>query len=494
VTSALVALLVADARSAWNRARLGRLPWLRLVAARLLAVLVTVAALAAGTMAALTGASTVQALGPAVDSIVVLVLLRGLPGLSLRFFTDPTLVRLLAAPVPRAQVFAARFVTACVSVSGMTAWAAAYAAGLGARRGLGAALVAPALAAAALTTVETVAAAIAVLSVASRLSRTGRAIWAAAVLAGLAGLLVALRDGGPWWLPLSWPVHAAAARGGTGLALWTASVGSAAALVGAAWAAYQAPLGRGLANVWTEPPPVASRAAAREGLARPVWALIQKDLVLLRRDHRSLATLLPAFGLAAAYPLLAQPAGAAAADWFWLEVAAAAFLPYLLSSITALPAVAAEGQRLGLLLGAGVPPWVIVRAKLALAVPCVIVLTLAAVSALALRHGTRPGLLLAACALAAWWSAGMAAIAVGAGAAAPDPREAGRVTALGVALNAAAASGFGLLGVVALAAVLVAPRRPPFAGVAVAAMIASVALVGATLWLGVRRLGAWRPR
>ena len=222
----------------------------------------------------------------------------------------------------------------------------------------------------------------------------------------------------------------------------------------------------------------------------------------MRRDIRRLASVLPTIAMALIYPLVFfRLPGRIGAIGFWGSMVSAAFVPFLLSTALALPAVGAEGRGMQLLLLAGVRAGEILRAKLLYVVPAVTLLgTVGGVVAVVTREATLDEKL-AALALVAWISAGMGAIGVGAGAVAPNfetsnPQRAVRFQASLLAMGAEAV--FALLSLASvllfmLSGLVGGQLRFWVALAAVAPLAMGAALVLGVLAFGNGRLAAWAP-
>ena len=225
-------------------------------------------------------------------------------------------------------------------------------------------------------------------------------------------------------------------------------------------------------------------------------AIAWKDLLSLRRDFRRLAGALPAVGIAVVYTFVNS---SHAAPGLWAVALPIGFVPGFVSLSIGLPAVAAEGRGIQLLLLAGMPMRRLLLAKLLFAVPIILTLTLATALALSVANGVGPAESLKVVLFAAWLGCGAPAIALAAGAlgpnfAATDPRRGvnpgwaiGGMVAVAIfgALSYGALFAFQLAAAGTLAALLVPVGLLLLAGAA--------AVVGGMLFAGLRALESWRP-
>ena len=539
-TSPLV-ILGADARASWNRVRRGSGAARRSVIAFLLVSLlmgpfVLGLSFLSGLILARTGADPVGALTGGFAALVVLITGLGLSTVINAFFADRTLLLYALAPVPPRNVFLARLVSSSLPAWLVGTTVMALIAGYGFGSDVGPGFYPVALLAVALTIFATVGLLVAVLSLVLRVVPARRARDVAALAAALIGAAFyavwygvvggsQLRFGVRGlqrvaelgtrldWLPVSWPARALAAwaLGDPGLAAaWLGlMLAGSAATIGVAWLAYRSAFlvgvgvyGEGGAQREARPARRTRRRRVAEGPARPVLALAAKDLRTMRRDVRRLASVLPTVAMALVYPLVFfRLPGRVGAIGFWGSMVSGAFVPFLLSTAVALPAVGAEGRGMQLLVLAGVRAGVVLRAKLLYVIPSITLLgTLGGVVAVVTREATVEEKLVAL-ALVAWISAGMGAIGVGAGAVAPNfgtsnPQRAVRFQASLLAMGAEAV--FALLSLAAvllfvLAGLIGGQVRLWLSLGALVPLAAGAVLVLGILALGSRRLGSWRP-
>jgi ABC-2 type transport system permease protein len=458
-------------------------------------------------------------------AIAVLVLVLSLSSVISALFADRTLLLLALAPVGPGSVFVAKLIGASLPAWGTGSLLYAELAGFGMGSGVHISFYLLAALGLASIVFATVALQVIVLSLALRLAPVDRARDLSNMLAGLLGVLVYISwylvSSRGWefgfqgvqqlagagdrlgWLPTTWPARALAelaahhtSQAGIWFGLTTLAV---AILLGGAWVAYRQAFLVGV-GVYGEGGARIGRRTYRmvhfaEGPADPAGAIRRKDLLALRRDMRRLASVLPSVAVAIVYPILLtrttgllQPGQTAA----WIQTLGSLFAPFLLSNVLALPAVPLEGRGIKLLLLTGTPPWVVLRAKLGYAVPAVSGLGVLAAVAVASFNGAAPAQLVLVGVAAAWFGSGLAAIAVGAGAIAPNfettnPRRAvrfeGSLLALaGEAVFAGLSAGALLLPVGASA--LPPPLGPLTAALAPALAVLAVGVVAVILAMG----------
>jgi hypothetical protein len=455
-----LAILGADTRSAWNRLRRGGAAGRRtlvtfLVSSLIVGPLVLGLAFGSGLVLGRIGADPVGSLTGGFAALVVLITGLGVSAVIQSFFADRALLLFALAPVRPRDVFLARLLTCSLPAWPVGLGVVALVTGYGIARGVGTAYYVAGLVAVALTVFSTVSLLVAVLSLVLQVVPARRARDVATLAAALigAGLYVGwygVVGGGQGrfdlqavqrlsavgsqlsWLPMAWPARAlgalAAGDAGSAATWFGLTVGGAVVAIGLAWFGYRQAFLVGV-GVYGEGGAtsggrrarrVAAPRVAAEGRPRPVLALASKDLRSLRRDMKRLASVLPTVAMAIAYPLIFfRVPGAPGRIGFWGGMLSGAFGPFLLSTALALPAVGIEGRGMQLLTLAGVRASVIVRAKLAYAVPIMTVLGAGGgVVGVLTRQASLDEKLAAVLALA-WISAGMAAIGVGAGGTGP---------------------------------------------------------------------------
>jgi len=324
------------------------------------------------------------------------------------------------------------------------------------------------------------------------------------------------------WLPTAWPARALAgfASGDASAPLWmlTTLLATGSALM-LGHAVFVHAFRRGLSALGEVPrrAAAAERARARSDTRAwtapqhpPLVALVRKEWLVMRRDSRRLAALVPLCVIAAVYPLVG-PTGGDGGD-FWTSVlrggSLSLMLPFFFTQILAAPAVALEGRAFMLMRLAPVDVATVLRAKvIAVAVPMCIATGVACIVLGVSRHGDAVEILTLLL-MGTWLALGATAIGVGGGAIgarfdAEDPR---RAVSTGAALGSTLAS-LGFLGLSIVAALQLGratgllgriPGVPgsgtsgAMLGVFVALGIA-VAIVVTVLTMAERRLAQWQP-
>ena len=525
-------ILVADARSGWNALRRGAVR--RRVVGILIGTLVVGppflgVVFGLGVGMARIGLDATGIFAASFTAIAVIVLVLSLTSVISALFADRTLLLLALAPVGPGSVFAAKLIGASLPAWGTGSLLYAELAGFGV--GSGAHLSFYLLAAFGLASIvfATVALQVIVLSLALRFAPVDRARDLSNMLAGLLGVMVYvawyLMSTRGWglgfqgvqqlagagdrlgWLPTTWPARALAelaAHHSSQAAVWSVlTTAGAMILLGGAWVAYRQAFLVGV-GVYGDSGARVGRRTYRmvqfaEGPADPAGAIRRKDLLALRRDMRRMASVLPSVAVAIVYPiLLTRTTGLlqVGQTGAWLQTLGSLFAPFLLSNVLALPAVPLEGRGIKLLLLTGTPPWVVLRAKLGYAIPAVCGLGVLAAVAVATFNGAPLDQLVLVGVTAAWFGSGLAAIAVGAGAIAPNfeatnPRRAVRFE--GSLLALAGEAMFAGLSAAALLLPLAAsglppPLRPLAAALAPLLAVLAVAVVAVILAMGASSL------
>jgi len=473
------------------------------------------------------------ALGFSATALMMFVF--GLPGIIGAFFADRQLLLYAAAPVPLAQLFAARLVQASLPAAGVGLLPLASAFGYGLARGLDPFFGMLAIITVALTVLSVVALELCLMSFVLRVVPASRARDVASLLVALLaasfyGLQLLLTSGGPRtfgrdpivvarqalaigdrlrWLPTSWPAEALAGWAGGGplaAAPWAAlTLAVAATAMGAGWLLYQQTFVLGI-GVFGESGATPRRRRARTWRPasrapeppRPVLALAAKDFVSVRRDFKRLAGALPALAMAVAYTLVnSQRLGGGG---LWPVILPLGFIPFFVGMAVGLPAVAAEGRGMLLLSLAGLPMRRLLAAKLLFGTSTLVVITVGAALALGLVKQAPPVELLEILLIAAWLACGAAAISVSAGALQPNfeadnPR---RAVGLGAGCGGAAAvAAFVGLTYGAVLALTSAPElgawAPALVGLGVLLLGGGTVVVAAMLLMGLRGLERWQP-
>jgi len=321
------------------------------------------------------------------------------------------------------------------------------------------------------------------------------------------------------WIPSSWPGHALSALiGGSpavaaAWAIFTLSLG--ALLVGAAAVLYRSTLLAGLGVFggsqarWTSSPTVV-RPATRRGAGSPLRAIARKDWLGYRRDIRRLSRMVPAllFPIGYAFAFIRPARGGGG---FWSEVFLVAFITMFMSTALATPSIPSERRGFQLLRMSPMTMRQVIRAKIALTLPPVILLTSAVGIVIGLAGGEDFAQIMELAALVCWLGVGFVSIGVSAGAIDPhfestDDRRA--VGLVGSLAGIGGALGFGILSVGAFGLLLLAPGAaagtaqlgPIPATPTIAALMGATALVlaagasavvGILLWVAGARLGAY---
>ena len=302
------------------------------------------------------------------------------------------------------------------------------------------------------------------------------------------------------WLPSTWPGHALSAmlagEPGSALAWSFLSLGFGAVLVTAAELLYSRTLLAGLGvfgsvpAIWRRAPRRAARVE-RAGAGSPLRAMARKDWLGYRRDIRRLSRLLPAllFPIGYAFAFLRPSRGVSG---FWSEMLLIAFISMFMSTALGTPAIPSERRGFQLLRMSPLPMWQVIRAKIALTLPPVMVLTVLFGVVVTIATGGGAGLAVGVVVLALWLGAGFVAIGVSAGGI--DPRfdatdDRRSVGLLGTLLGLGGELGFGMLSLGAVGLVQIAvdavggiglgpiPASPLLG--AAAAVVGVVLLVGA---------------
>jgi hypothetical protein len=318
------------------------------------------------------------------------------------------------------------------------------------------------------------------------------------------------------WLPPAWPGHALTSVIGGNLgaaAAWSVlSLFLGAVLLVLAAALYQQTLMAGL-GVFGSPQAVWSRKSHRRGArsARgkpsPALAIARKDWLGFRRDIRRLSRLIPALLFPVGYVFaVARPSQRMGG--FWAEVFLVGFMSMFMSTSLATPSIPSERRGFQLLRMAPLPMWQVLRAKILLTLPPVLMMTMvfSVVVAMVSHEGADRAIELGT--LVLWLGCGFVAIGVSAGGIDPrfdalDDRRA--VGLVGTLAGLGGSLGFGLLSAGALAlfvfgadAIGGATRLGPLPstpqlgvlmwGTGVVLALGSLAIVGLLLWIANSRL------
>jgi len=475
-------------------------------------------------------------------ALSALMLVIGFPTVIATFFVGRDLLQLVVAPVPPRVIFAARLLTAMSANLLISAILAAGVLGLGVGSGAPpiyylAAIPLIAVQVLAVSALQAMLMTVVVRWVPARLARD-----VAAALAGVSGAGFYLA----WnlnlrhafsaqqrpdvstinalahnidWLPPTWPGHALSAIVGgnaPSALVWTLlTVTLAALLVATAEQLYERTLISGLAIFGSAPGSVRRRKgaqarAAAAGSGSPVTAIARKDWLGFRRDIRRLSRLLPALLFPIGYAIaLSQPSRNP--NGFWTNVSLLAFMALFMSSSLASPSIPSEKRGFQLLRMAPISMWLVLRAKVVLTLPPVIVMTLLfSVVVAVVSHGS-VGQDLELAGLVVWLASGFVAIGVSAGGIDPrfeatDDRRA--IGLLGTVLAIGGSLAFGVVSVGAFGCFVYGaqfasggpglgpiPSSPETAfvlwAVGVALTVTSVFVVAVLLWVANSRLRAF---
>ncbi|HYM66936.1 MAG TPA: hypothetical protein VEW68_06575, partial [Patescibacteria group bacterium] len=318
-------------------------------------------------------------------------------------------------------------------------------------------------------------------------------------------------------LPSAWPGHALTATisgAAPAAAGWTLLVlGLGAVLVVIAGTLYRRTLLAGLGMFggvpasWRRGNVEPQRGRSAQGGGSPARAIARKDWLGYRRDIRRLARLLPAILFPIGYAVtFLRPSGGG--NSFWSEVFLVSFIAMFMSTALATPSIPSERRGFQLLRMSPLSMWQVIRAKIVLTLPPVILLSVAFSIVLGLAGRNGAGQVFELAGLVVWLALGFVAVGVSAGAIDPhfestdDRRSVGLV---GTLAGVAGALGFGVLSVGAFALLLLTPgalagtgqigpipATPPIAALlALAALIlaaGAAAVVGLLLWIANARL------
>ncbi len=301
------------------------------------------------------------------------------------------------------------------------------------------------------------------------------------------------------WLPPTWPAHAlsGAIDGSVGTAVgWTVLtlalgglvVSGAALLYGRTLLAGLGVFG-GVAVTWRRSKQ-RSAGVARAGAGSPLRAIARKDWLAYRRDIRRLSRLLPALLFPIGYAFaFSRPSRQLSG--FWSEVFLIAFISMFMSTTLGTPSVPSERRGFQLLRMSPLPMWQVIRAKVALTLPAVLVMTAVFGLVVALIERNPVSQIVELIALALWLGVGFVAVGVSAGAIDPrfestDDRRA--VGMVGTLAGVGGALGFGALSVGAFALLVFAAGA--VAGTTHLGPLPSTPAVGAFLALGAVVLAA----
>jgi putative ABC exporter len=489
----------------------------------LIAVFMLVAVVFIGGGAFTVGAAAGAFLPAAVDPLLVggftglsvLMLVVGFPTVIATFFVGRDLLQLALAPIRPLEIFIARLTLAMGANLLISGILGAVVFGIGA--GAGAPLAYFALAiplifvqVLVITSLQTILMSIVLRWVPARMARD-----VAAAVAGLtgAGLYLAwnlsLRQSFSGrsrpdlenlstlindidWLPPAWPGHALSAMiagDGGAAAMWVAlTLLLGVVTLAAAEILYERTLLAGL-GVFGSAPAVWRRKArtgqgSSRGAASPTFAIARKDWLGFRRDIRRLSRLLPALLFPIGY-VFAVSRPSRGVNGFWAEVFLVGFMSMFMSTTLATPSIPSERRGFQLLRMAPLPMWQVIRAKVFLTLPPVLVMTIAFSVVVSLASSNGADRFIELGTLVVWLGCGFVAIGVSAGGIDPrfealDDRRA--VGLVGTLAGLGGSIGFGLLSVGALA--LFVFGGDAIGGTAHLGPIPSTPLIGALMWAG----------
>jgi hypothetical protein len=496
----------------------------------ILAIALAAAAVFIGGGAFTVGATAGRFLPTAVDAVLVggftglsvLMLVVGFPTVIATFFVGRDLLQLAIAPVRTIEIFAARLILAMGANLLISSILLAVVLGVG--FGTGAPItyfvVAVLLIFAQVllvTATQTVLMSMVLRWVPARLARD-----VAAAVAGLtgAGLYlvwnVSLRQSFSGrsradldnlttvvqridWLPPAWPGHALSSiiAGNAGAAATWAllTVVLGVLMVASAAFLYERTLVAGLGifgstqSIWSRKAPRTAHTAAR-GAASPTFAIARKDWLGFRRDIRRLSRLLPALLFPIGYVFaVARPSRTLSG--FWAEVFLVGFMSMFMSTSLATPSIPSERRGFQLLRMAPLTMWQVLRAKVLLTLPPVLVMTLVFGVVVAVVSSNGLDRVVELSTLVVWLGVGFVSIGVSAGGIDPrfdslDDRRA--IGLIGTLAGLGGSLGFALLSVGAFALFIFGADA--VAGTAHLGPIPSTPAVGALMWAGGIMLGA----
>jgi Putative ATP-binding cassette len=296
------------------------------------------------------------------------------------------------------------------------------------------------------------------------------------------------------WLPSAWPGHALSAviAGNTAeAATWVAfSVAFGILALAMAEILYRRTLLTGL-GVFGGPPAIWRRGAAkqaiavaRQGAASPFRAIALKDWLSYRRDIRRLSRMLPAFLFPIGYAFaFLRPSRSITG--FWTEVFLVGFISMFMSTALATPSIPSERRGFQLLRMAPLTMAQVIRAKVMLTLPPVLVLTLLFSMVVATVSGSGVAQYVELAFLVVWLGIGFVSVGVSAGAIDPrfdasDDRRA--VGIVGTLAGLGGTLGFGLLSVGSLALLVFGYAASQ--GIRQLGPIPATPAIGALMWAG----------
>jgi hypothetical protein len=222
---------------------------------------------------------------------------------------------------------------------------------------------------------------------------------------------------------------------------------------------------------------------SRLGRSSPYFAIAGKDWLGYRRDVRRLTRLLPALLLPIGYAVaFTQPSRSL--NGFWANVSLVGFLSLFMSLALASPSIPSERRGFQLLRLAPMTMWQVLRAKVLLTLPPVLIVMLIFSGSAAIISGSGVVELIELGLLVLWLGCGFVAIAVSGGAI--DPRfealdDRRSVGILGSLSGLFGSLGFGALSVGALALFIFGAQA--IAGTAPGGFIPWSPTIGVLMWL-----------
>jgi hypothetical protein len=244
-------------------------------------------------------------------------------------------------------------------------------------------------------------------------------------------------------------------------------------------------------GVFGGPQPIWRRAAAkpaiavaRAGAASPFRAIALKDWLSYRRDIRRLSRMLPAFLFPIGYAFaFLRPSRSATS--FWTEVFLVGFISMFMSTALATPSIPSERRGFQLLRMAPMTMVQVIRAKIMLTLPPVLVVTLLFSMVVATVSGSGVAQYVELAVLVVWLGTGFVSVGVSAGAIDPrfdatDDRRA--VGIVGTLAGLGGTLGFGLLSVGSLALLVFGYTASQ--GISQLGPIPATPVIGALMWAG----------
>jgi hypothetical protein len=292
------------------------------------------------------------------------------------------------------------------------------------------------------------------------------------------------------WLPPAWPGHALSsivAGNAGGATLWTLlTLLLGLGLVAAAAVLYQRTLLAGLGifgstqAIWRRK--ARAEATVARGAASPTLAIARKDWLGFRRDIRRLSRLLPAILFPIGY-VFAVSRPSRSINGFWAEVFLVGFMSLFMSTTLATTAIPSERRGFQLLRMAPVTMWQVLRAKVVLTLPPVLVMTITFGVVVAIASSNGVDRIAELSTLIIWLAFGFVSIGVSSGGIDPhfDSQDDRRAIGLvGTLAGISGALGFGVLSLGAFALFIFGADAA--AGTAQLGPFPSTPEIGALMW------------